>query len=158
MNKLWAKIVNDPEALSRFKVEGGYSACIYKEPFEGKADVVRWFYSRNTGTQVFYACSQSVSDKIDEDSWADVNYKFTVFVEQELMDFCVENTEWERCCKYGIDYNNDVPESAKSESERDHPSYNKGCHGTTCHCCPFGTGDFTNGIAQESEFLKVTKK
>ena len=152
MSKLWKSIVDNPKALDKFKVECGYTACIYPKPFEGKADVVRWFYSRNNTCQVFYACSRKVSNKIESDSWADVSREFTLFVEHELMPYCIENTQWEKCCKYGIEYDEDVPESSKEDYERDHYSYNKGCEGTQCHCEPFGEGDFTNGIAEQSEF------
>lgn len=129
---MWNKIIKAKNPLKNFKRK----ACIYPEPYQGKSDVVRWFYSRNNHCQVFYACSQEVSDLIDADSWADVSNDFTIFVEHTLMPYCIENTDWEKCDRYGIEYP-------------------KGCDGDICSCEPFGQGDFTNGIAQETEFNLV---
>ncbi len=74
-------------------------------------------------------------------SWADVSDEFTIFVEHALMPFCEENTEWETCDRYGIEYDCKVKETDQY-----------GCSGTICCCKPFGEGDFTYGIAEELEF------
>lgn len=140
---LWDKI-NTPGSLASFKGK----ACIYPKPFKDKTEVVRWFYSRNNGCQVFFACSREVSELIDKESWADVSYEFILFVEQELMPYCVENTDWQRCAAYGIEYYKKLSKKQSSSCGRDF-----GCSGTTCHCEPFGEGDFTYGIADESEFI-----
>jgi len=145
-DNLWAQIIKSPDCLSKF--EG--KACIYPEPYLGKSEVTCWFYSRNNGCQVFYSCPKKVADQMFDSSWADVSYEFTVFVEQELFPFCVENTKWESCHRYGIDYD-------KTAMVRDHKGRfkysEKGCEGTQCHCQPFGEGDFTYGIAEDVEFV-----
>lgn len=147
-DNLWAQIIKSPDCLSKF--EG--KACIYPEPYLGKSEVTCWFYSRNNGCQVFYSCPKKVADQMFDSSWADVSYEFTVFVEQELFPFCVENTKWESCHRYGIDYD-------KTAMVRDHKGRfkysEKGCEGTQCHCQPFGEGDFTYGIAEDVEFVFV---
>ena len=149
METLFERIKNTPTALDKFKRGVGHSACIYPKPYEGKAEVVRWFYSRNNQCQVFFACSKEVSDIIEEDSWADVSYEFTVYVEHELFDYCIQNTEWGKCNRYGIEYDEKIPENELAETD-----YHKfGCSGTICSCEPFGEGDFTYGIAEESEFI-----
>lgn len=128
--------------------------CFYPNPFQGKAKVVRWFYSRNNGCQVFFACSKKVSDTIEAHSWAEVSKEFTHYVEMELMPFCVENTDWDKCYRYGIEYNKKV----KKKDQGNCPD--SGCEGTTCHCEPFGEGDFTYGVADAEEterFFKAIK-
>lgn len=152
MRTLWSKIKEAKDPLSKFRIEGKITACIYPEPYLGESEVVRWFYSRNNACQVFFTCSKKVSDIIDKDSWAEVNHDFTVFVEDELMDFCKNHTDWPRCCRYGIEYDKKVPKKNKDESEVDNYSYDMGCEGSQCHCEPFGEGDFSYGIAEESEF------
>jgi len=119
--------------------------CFYPKAFQGNAEVVRWFYSRNNGCEVFFACSKEVSEIIEAESWADVSREFTVYVEHELMPFCVENTDWEKCYRYGIEYNKKVKKKDR------HNCPNTGCGGTSCHCEPFGEGDFTYGIADDDE-------
>lgn len=126
--------------------------CFYPHSFQDKSEVVRWFYSRNNGCTVFFACSKDVSETIERESWADVSYDFTVYVEQELMPFCVENTTWIRCYRYGIPYD----EQVKKKDRRKCPD--TGCEGTLCVCEPFGQGDFTYGMADESETLRFFKQ
>ncbi len=133
LNNMWTKIQNSPDPLKKFRTKGKIKACVYPEPYQGIAEAVRWFYSRNNHCQVFFACSQEVSDLIDADSWADVSYEFTIYVEHSLMPFCVENTDWDKCERHGIEYP-------------------KGCEDYICPCKPFGEGDFTYGIAEEIEF------
>lgn len=152
MDSLWHRINNAEDALSKFRSDSGITACIYPRPYQGCSQVVRWFYSRNNGCQVFFACSKEISDKIDSESWADVSYEFTVYVEHELMPYCVENTDWEYCCRRAYDYNQKVPEAEKTELEQSNYSFLNGCQGTICHCEPFGAGDFTYGIAEAREF------
>lgn len=151
VDNLFNKIISAPDALSKFRNSAGQmSACIYPTPFEGKAEVVRWFYSRNNACQIFYACSQIVSDKIESDNWGDVSHDFTLFVEHELMPHCVDNTDWDRCSKYGYEYNEKIPKSKRQIGEE---HFEFGCMGSNCHCEPFGGGDFTNGIASVNEFI-----
>lgn len=152
MDSLFNRILTAKDSLKKFRIENKITACIYPKPYNNAGEVVRWFYSRNDGCQVFFACSKETSDKIDAESWADVDYDFTVFIEQELMPFCVENTDWKGCCRYGIEYGKKVPNKRKSTSEKDNYSFDFGCHGGMCHCEPFGQGDFTYGIAEETEF------
>lgn len=142
---LWAKIIVSKDPLSGF--EG--KATLYKEPFEGKTDRVCWFYDRATHCQVFFACSNEVADLMFEESWADVSSEFTVYVEQELFPACVQNTAWNECEKFGIDYT----ETVMIRDQKGRFSHKeKGCEGSTCWCEPFGHGDFTYGEAEESEF------
>lgn len=122
--------------------------CFYPKPFQGINEIIRWFYSRNNGCTVFFGCSKEVSDIIEAESWAEVSYDFTVYVEHELMPFCVENTDWKKCYRYGIDYDKKVRKKDRNNCP------DTGCNGTSCHCQPFGEGDFTYGITDESEIEK----
>lgn len=147
---LFEQIVNNPIALSKFIIDGEQKACVYPNPYQGISDVVRWFYSRNNACQIFFACSKEISDRIDEESWADINWDFTIFVEHELMPYCVENTFWHDCHKHYADYD----KKAFCRDSKGHftGGFDMGCMGGICHCEPFGQGDFTYGIADENEF------
>ncbi len=147
MTNLFEKITSSENSLSKFKQGGKTTACIYPNPYKGKSEVVRWLYSRNNGCQVFFACSKEISDRIDEESWADVDDDFTYFVEGKLMPYCVENTDWLHCERYGIGYDKKL-----SKKDAESAGCDTGCEGTICHCEPFGEGDFTYGIAEEDEF------
>ncbi len=148
METLFERIQNAKQPLLKFRKNGKTTACIYPNPYQGKAEVVRWFYSRNNSCQVFFSCSKEVSDQISETSWADVGYDFTLFVEHELMPYCVNNTDWQKCARYGIPYNVMLSKKKSAEVGNDF-----GCEGRVCYCEPFGAGDFTYGIADESEFV-----
>ena len=125
---LWDKIKSSTNPLKNFK---GSSACIYPEPYMGKADVVIWFYCRNTRNQVFAAVSHEIAQVMFKSSWADVSYEFTVWIEHEVMPHCVQNTVWENC---ELDIEN-------------------GCENSSCQCETFGSGDFTYGTAESDEFI-----
>lgn len=109
-------------------------SCLYPHAYQGIAEELIWFYCRMTKCEVYVFVSEEVQEQIFEYSWADVSDDFTYFVEQELFNYCAENTEWE------------LPDDYKqlSEDERDN-SYedNK----------PFGSSDFTYGIANENDFI-----
>lgn len=147
MENLFKKITTSKDSLLKFKNGDEITACIYPKPYQDIDDVVRWFYSRNNGCQVFFACSIEISNRIDEESWADISYEFSVFVESELFNFCRDNTHWGKCERYGIGYDEKL-----SKKKAELSGCDIGCEGTVCHCEPFGEGDFTYGIAEESEF------
>jgi hypothetical protein len=153
INDLWGRITRASDPLAKFRTCNRVTACIYPKPFEGKSEVVRWFYSRNNGCQVFFACSKEVSDKIEQDSWAEVSYDFTVYVEHELMPYCVQNTDWQKCARYGIEYDKKLTKKSAQSCGNDF-----GCEGTMCNCEPFGQGDFTYGIAEADEFELLSKE
>lgn len=129
-------------------------SCFYPNAYQGKTEVIRWFYSRNNGCEVFFSCSKEVSDIIERESWADVSMEFTTYVECILMPFCVENTKWPKCYRYGIPYDQQVKKSDRKNCP------DTGCEGSICVCEPFGQGDFTYGVADEKEikaFFKAIK-
>lgn len=152
-NTLWDKINKAGDPLAKFRSGDKITACIYPIPYEGISEVVRWFYSRNNACQVFFACSLEISNIIEQESWADVSYTFTIFVEYMLMPYCVEHTNYPTCCRRNYEYDKKVPNKQKDGCEIGNYSFDFGCQGTTCHCEPFGEGDFTNGIAQITEFI-----
>lgn len=150
MKKLFEAIVaNPPVALSKFIKEGKTTACIYPTPFD-KAETIWWFYCCSSHNQVFFACSKEVSDKMDEDSWADVSDEFTVWIEHQVMPFCVENTDWQSCHRYMVEYDKKAYVRDKGRFTGD---FDMGCDGTQCYCEPFGAGTgMTYGMAEEGEF------
>lgn len=86
----------------------------------------------------------SVSDAIEKEGWT-ISDEFIQYVEMQLMPYAVQNTEWEKCYRYGIEYTKKV-----KKKDRDNCP-DTGCEGAICVCEPFGQGDFTYGIASETE-------
>ncbi len=144
---LFEKIISQPNALAKYKGK----ACIHPEPYQGNSEVVRWLKSLNNGCTVFYACSKAISDMIEEDGY-DIDYDLAVWIENSVMPFCRDNTEWEKCCRYGIEYDKKVPKRLMRKGEKCNYSFEMGCEGDECHCEPFGDGGWSYDIADESDF------
>jgi hypothetical protein len=112
-------------------------SCLYlglNPKTTGIAEELIWFYCRMTKCEVYTFVSKDVAKRMFETSWANVSDDFTYFIEQELFPFCAENTEW------------DLPDDYEelSENEKDYAyDDNK----------PFGSGDFTYGLADEDDFV-----
>ena len=95
--------------------------CIYPTPYNGDDSILAFLYCRTSHCEVFFACSQENFDK-----WVDAvcDYEFYLFIEQEVMTFCEENTDW-NC---------------------------NGCQSSVCCCKPFGNGDYKYGIIDEENY------
>jgi len=131
---LFERVKNAPNAFEKFKTEDGYTACLYPEPFDGDGSVLVWFFCRYTRCEVFVGVSKEVAERMFEDSWADVSHEFCLFIEQEAMPHCKENTDWYASCDCEGDFDIDA-----------------------CDHAPFDSGDFSYGEAEEKEFVLSPK-
>lgn len=116
--------------------------CFYPNAFQNKGEVVLCLWCCITGCEVYFCCPKELTGDAKEDDEVVIKNEptdFVYYLEGELMPFCKENTDWERCPAYELE---------EGESKDEYSS----CQGCQCDCEPFGQGIWNVYFAKESDF------